>query len=197
MRDVRLVSFQPIMLPEASDMLARAFMTNPLHVAVFGRDSLEKNREFFRVGLSVMKGPKLVAVEKSRIVGLIHWVASPKCQLSILQRLRMMPPMISGFGLGSALGVGAWLSAWTRHDPAEPHVHLGPIGVSPDMRGQRLGQKLMERYCDELTRTGKIGYLETDRRENVDFYRRFGFEITEQTAIRGVTNYFMKTTSKP
>ena len=197
MPDVRLVAFQPTMLSEASDMLARAFMTNPLHVAVFGRDSLDKNREFFRVGLSVMKGPKLVAIEKSRIVGLIHWVASPQCQLSTIEKLRMMPTMISGFGFGSAIGVGAWLSAWTRHDPAEAHVHLGPIGVAPEVRGQRLGQKLMERYCDELARTRKIGYLETDRQENVQFYRRFGFDITEQTTIRGVTNYFMKTASRP
>jgi ribosomal protein S18 acetylase RimI-like enzyme len=193
MRDVRLVAFQPMMLAEASDMLARAFMTNPLHVAVFGRDALDKNREFFRVGLSVMKGPKLVAMEQARIVGLIHWVASPRCQLSAIEKLRMMPTMISGFGFGSAMGVGAWLSAWTRHDPAEPHVHLGPIGVAPDVRGQRLGQKLMERYCEELARSRKIGYLETDRQENVQFYRRFGFDVVEQTTIRGVTNYFMKT----
>src|SRR5262245_7495937 len=124
MRDVRLVPFQPIMLAEASDMLARAFMTNPLHVAVFGRDALEKNREFFRVGLSVMKGPKLVAMDKARIVGLVHWVASPQCQLSALEKLRMMPTMISGFGLGAAMSVGTWLSAWTRHDPPESHVHL-------------------------------------------------------------------------
>src|SRR5262245_66531311 len=107
MRDVRLVPFQPIMLAEASDMLARAFMTNPLHVAVFGRDALDKNREFFRVGLSVMKGAKLVAMEKSRLVGLVHWVASPRCQLSTIEKLRMMPTMISGFGFGSAMGVGA------------------------------------------------------------------------------------------
>jgi GNAT superfamily N-acetyltransferase len=184
------------MLPEATDMLARAFMTNPLHVAVFGPGALEKNREFFRVGLSVMKGPKLVAFDKSRIVGFIHWVTSPQCQLSALEKLRMMPTMIGGFGFGAALGVGAWLSAWNKQDPQESHVHLGPIGVSPDMRGQRLGQRLMEKYCDELARTGKIGYLETDRRENVQFYRRFGFEITQQTAIKGVTNYFMKTTRK-
>ena len=35
----------------------------------------------------------------------------------------------------------------------------------------------MEQYCKDLNRTGQAGYLETDRPENVQFYRRFGFEI--------------------
>jgi ribosomal protein S18 acetylase RimI-like enzyme len=177
---------------EASRMLARAFVTNPLHIAAFGRDELLKNETFFGTGLTVMKGPKFVALDEARVVGFVHWVRSTDCQLALPEKLRMMPAMTMSFGPGPALRVAAWLSAWARHDPGEPHVHLGPIGVDPGVQRQHIGQELMERYCRELDQEGALGYLETDRPGNVEFYRRFGFEITAEISILGVPNYFMK-----
>ena len=70
-------------------------------------------------------------------------------------------------------------------------MHLGPIGVIPEVQGQHIGSRLMTRYCEALAATGEIGYLETDRLENVAFYRRFGFETMQEVPVIGVTNYFM------
>jgi ribosomal protein S18 acetylase RimI-like enzyme len=100
--------------------------------------------------------------------------------------------MMSGLGLGSALKVISWVSAWSKHDPSEPHSHLGPIAVEPDAQGRHVGSKLMEKYCVELDRTEMAGYLETDRPENVAFYRRFGFAVTETAPVLGVETYFMR-----
>ena len=83
--------FSREMTTEASRALARAFVTNPLHIAAFGPGQLGKNEAFFRIGLAVMKGPKLVALDGSHILGLIHWVRSPDCQFSGLEKLRMTP----------------------------------------------------------------------------------------------------------
>lgn len=188
---IRIEPFQREMAPEASRMLAQAFMANPLHVAAFGASQLRKNEAFFRTGLTVMKGPKFVAIDGLRIVGLIHWVDSGHCQFSALEKLRMVPSMLQGLGIGSAMKVGAWLSQWTKHDPREPHVHLGPIGVAPNAQGQHVGHRLMERYCEELNRAGRAGYLETDRPQNVNFYRRFGFETVAEIRLLGVSNYLM------
>lgn len=191
MSAIRIEPFQPEMATEASQMLARAFVTNPLHVAAFGQDQLAKNETFFRWGLTALKGPKLVAFEGPRILGLIHWVRSRDCQLSGLEKLWPAPAMIRSFGFRSALRVSTWLSIWSKHDPKEPHVHLGPISVEPAAQGQRIGRRLMEMYCEELNRTGQAGYLETDRPENVAFYRRFGFEIINEVWVLGVRNYLM------
>ena len=188
---IRIEPFEPEMAAEASQVLARAYVTNPLHLAAFGPDQLAKNEAFFRKGLTVMKGPKLVALEGPRIRGLIHWVHSPDCQLSGLEKLRLTPAMISGFGLRAALRVSTWLSTWSKHDPKESHSHLGPIGVEPAAQGRRIGQHLMELYCEELERTEVTGYLETERPQNVSFYRRFGFETTGEVSVLGVRNYLM------
>ena len=176
----------------AIGVLARAFVTNPVHVAAFGPSNLESNNVFFRIGLVVMKGGKFVATDGSRILGVVHWVRSPACQFSAFEKLRMMPRMVSGLGLSSALKVISWVSTWSRHDPSEPHSHLGPIGVEPEAQGQRVGSTLMEKYCAELDRTGMAGYLETDRPENVEFYRRFGFVVTETAPVLAVQTYFMR-----
>jgi GNAT superfamily N-acetyltransferase len=99
--------------------------------------------------------------------------------------------MLTRFGSSSAMRVGTWLAAWARRDPKNPHTHLGPIGVDPAAQGKGVGQRLMHEYCDELDRTGAAGYLETDRMENVRFYRRFGFNMTDEIDVLGVRNYLM------
>jgi ribosomal protein S18 acetylase RimI-like enzyme len=197
MSEIRIETFNADMTADAARMLARAFVTNPLHVAAFGADELARNDAFFRVGLKVMKGPKLVALDGSRILGLIHWVDAPRCQFSAFEKLKMTPAMIGGFGVRSALRVSAWLSGWSRHDPDRPHLHLGPIGVEPDAQGRRIGHQLMERYCEQLDRGGQEGYLETDRAENVAFYARFGFKTAREIPVLGVRNYLMSRTARP
>ncbi len=188
---IAIEPFRPEMTREASHALARAFVSNPGHVAAFGRSPLAENEFFFRTALSVMKGPIFVATDGSRILGLIHWVHSPKCQMSSLEKLSQIPRMVATLGAGASLRVMSWLREWSKHDPTDAHLHLGPIGVIPEAQGQRIGVQLMTRYCDVLATRAEPGYLETDRPENVVFYRQFGFETTEEIRVIGVRHYLM------
>jgi ribosomal protein S18 acetylase RimI-like enzyme len=181
---------------EATALLARAFVTNPLHIAVFGTDRIGANEAFFRIGLAVMKGEKLVALDGLRMLGVVHWVDSEKCQVSWGEKVGLLPAMVMRIGLRSAIRVGGWLSVWSKHDPAERHVHLGPIGVSPEAQGRGVGRQLMERYCGHLDDLRVVGYLETDRPGNVTFYTKFGFQVTGTALIQGVPTYFMRRRAK-
>jgi GNAT superfamily N-acetyltransferase len=192
MSEITLVPLVPAMLPEAARVLARAFATNPLHTAAFGPDILRRNEKFFLTGLSVMKGSKLVAVDGDGIVGVIHWVEAPGCRFSGGEKLRMMPQLLSGLGARCAMRLLSWLTAWSADDPSSAHVHLGPIGVEPAAQGRGIGRRLMERYCAELDASGKAGYLETDRPENVAFYQRFEFETVREISVLGVANFLME-----
>lgn len=189
---ITIDSLHPEETGTAIGVLARAFVTNPLHEAAFGPSRLDSNEEFFRVGLDAMKGAKLVARDGTRILGVAHWVRSPDCQFSGLEKLRMMPRVIRGLGVRTAIDVMSWLSAWSKHDLTRPHVHLGPIAVEPEAQGRHVGSKLMKTYCEELDLTGMAGFLETDRSANVRFYERFGFVVTETAFVLGVNNYFMR-----
>ena len=188
---VRIESCSRDMTPEVSRILARAFVGNPLHVATFGPDRLARNESFFRGVLGTMTGTKLVALDGPQILGFIHWVRSPGCQPSGVEKARTAPGILVGVGLPATLRLLSWLSAWSRCEPAEAHVHLGPIGVDPIAQGKHIGGRLMERYVEELVRSGETGYLETDRPDNVRFYQHFGFETTRELNVSGVLNYLM------
>lgn len=179
------------MLLEASDVLALAFINNPLHVAAFGFDAVEKNKAFFRSGIPVMKGAKFVAVRNARILGFIHWVESPRCQFSMMEKLALVPYMMTGFGFNSTVKASKWLAVWSKHDPEKKHIYLGPVGVDPREQGQGIGRLLMQHYCDELDHTGSEGYLETDREKNIKFYESFGFETIQEISVLEVKNYLM------
>jgi GNAT superfamily N-acetyltransferase len=193
---VQIDALKAIDVPDASRMLARAFAANPLHLAAFGPSPIARNEKFFRAALAMMKGPKFVATAGSQILGFVHWVRAPECQLSGREKLLAAPVMAGAFGIRSALKVGSWLSTWSAHDPREPHVHLGPIGVAPEAQGRGIGRLLMEKYCGAIDLTGDAGYLETDRPQNVSFYERFGFEATEEVNVLGVPNFLMRRSSR-
>jgi len=88
--------------------------------------------------------------------------------------------------------VVGWLAEWSRRDLGEPHVHVGPVGVHPDLQGRGLGTRLMAAVCAELDASGLPGYLETDKAANVAFYERCGFEVVGSAPVIGVDNWFMR-----
>lgn len=93
---------------EAVRVLARAFVTNPINMAAFGTNELARNEVFFRAGTKLMKGTKLVALDSTRIVGVIHWVRSPQCQIATHDKVRMLPQMLGGLGIPTTLRLLSW-----------------------------------------------------------------------------------------
>ena len=192
MGQVHLEPLIPERVDEAAGVLARAFGTNPLHEATFGRDQFHRNHSFFRRLLRILRGPRLVAFDGARIVGVIHWSRSTECQVSGTERLALVPFMLRAFGTVASVRLASWFGLWARHDPKDAvHLHLGPIGVEPDSQGLRIGGRLMERFCTEVDRTRTAGYLETDRPSNVGFYQHYDFEVMKEIDVLGVKNWLM------
>jgi GNAT superfamily N-acetyltransferase len=172
-------------------VLADAFVTNPLHVSAFGPKRIDQNRLFFRIGLQHMfTAYAFVAIVDGEVRGYMHFAASPSC----LPPPEQIPAVAATLfkPLGEALPpVVAWFSRWCRLDPDEPHAHLGPIGVAPEAQGQGIGTALMNRYVEHLDRERIPGYLETDRPENVEFYKKFGFVIQREEQLIGAPTWYM------
>ena len=172
-------------------VLANAFVTSPLHVCAFGPERIDRNRLLFRVGLRQMfRGEALIAVADGEIHGYAHFSPSPHCLPAPEALPRTMVPLLKALGNESALLI-QWFARWCHLDPDQPHIHLGPIGVSPKAQRQGLGTALMRRYLDRLRDESLPGYLETDKLENVKFYEKFGFVVTHQEEVIGAPTWYM------
>lgn len=172
-------------------VLADAFVDNPLHLSAFGKDRLDQNRRFFRIGLRHMfGGPAYVALADGAMCGYVHFNASPFClpapeEIPVATTTLLKP-------LGEAVPrIIRWFGRWCHLDPDEPHVHLGPIGVAPKMQGKGVGTALMHYYLEHLRREKAAGYLETDRPENAEFYKKFGFVVRHQETLLGTPTWYM------
>ncbi|HEY6365420.1 MAG TPA: GNAT family N-acetyltransferase [Candidatus Binatia bacterium] len=178
-------------LDAAISLLSEAFVTNPLHVAAFGPQRIDQNRLFFRIGLRHMfAGQAFVARVNGQVLGYVHFNASPHC----LPAPEEIPTAAATVlrPLGAAIpNVINWFARWCHLDPDEPHVHLGPIGVTPGLQGRGVGTALMNRYIEHLKQEQSAGYLETDRPENVEFYQKFGFVVQHQEQLIGTPTWYM------
>ncbi len=172
-------------------VLAQAFVTNPLHIAAFGPDRIDQNRLFFRIGLRHMfMGEAFVALAEDHVCAYLHCNASPYC-LPVPEEIPLAATTVLK-PLGEAIPqVIKWFARWCHLDPDEPHIHLGPIGVVPQMQGKGVGSALMQRYVQHLKQKQAAGYLETDRPENVEFYKKFGFVVRHEEEIIGTPTWTM------
>jgi ribosomal protein S18 acetylase RimI-like enzyme len=100
-------------------------------------------------------------------------------------------------GPRTAARIGKWVSDWRRRDPDEPHVHLGPLAVDRELQGQGIGSVMLAEHCRRLDADGALGYLETDKAENVRFYSKQGYEVVDEAPVIGVRCWFMRREPRP
>ena len=193
MTKVSIQPVQPQELSQASDVLGKAFATQPSSFAIFpGKSDIERRMKItFGIMLERLPGKVFVAKQDGQIVGTMRMVEWPDCQLSPLQGLRMLPAMIKAGGLGTLGRALKFRGTWAKSDPKEPHWHLDPLGVTPGLQGQGIGSQMMEYYCNHIDESGMAAYHETDRPENVKFYERFGFKVIGEEAILGFPNWYL------
>ena len=119
-------------------------------------------------------------------------VAPPgTCRPALRQQLALLPTL-ARTGPRTAARIARWLKSWQAHDPGEPHAHLGPVAVDAHLQGEGLGTVLLAEHARRLDTAHEVGYLETDKPENVAFYRRADYEVVGQADVIGVPNWFMR-----
>ncbi len=144
-----------------------------------------------RLKLGRRLGRVLVAEHDGELVGMLNAVRSPGCQLRPREQLWAAPALL--VSLRSALpSLMRMAAARALHDPAEPHWHIGPIGVRPDMQGRGVGSALLARFLQDADGDGTPAFLETDVDQNVRLYERFGFRIVDRACILGIETIFMR-----
>ena len=194
MNDLAIVSIKPGDELSAARVLSAAMLSNPIHVAVLQGQS-EDQRGYLEARFTslLLGNPEEVLVAKhgGKMVGVLR---SYPCKGH--QRPSEGAREPDQIGEASLVGLDAriahWREAWDRHDPPEPHIHLGPVGVLPEFQGCGIGRGLMIRFCARVDSEGKPAFLETDRPENVRFYEREGFAVVRETRVLGVRVWCMR-----
>lgn len=196
---VEVRPLRPEEMSAAVDVIARGMRDNPLHVAAYGLDP-QRRRSCHAGLITALFGVSaaldlLCATRRGELVAVVASAPPGRCRPTMRQRLRLLP-CIARLGPATSVRVHSWTSEWMRRDLAEPHVHLGPVAVDAALQGQGLGSLVMRAHCRRLDARSQVGYLETDKEDNVTFYRRFGYEVVGEASVIGVPNWFMRRPSR-
>ena len=184
-------------LAEVASIIARGMRDNPLHISALGCDVKARAARLKRMfGLAMpmilRKGVLLGAFTDSTLAGVAGMVPPGRCRPTLFENVTLLPRMLPAIGLPAFGRVGRWLATWGAHDIAEPHWHLGPVAVDAHLQGRGIGSALMTEYCARLDQLAGVGYLETDKPQNVAFYEKFGFQIVGEAPVLGTPNWFMR-----
>lgn len=182
-------------LPQAVAVLSRGMRDNPLHIAAFGADAGRRRRLLERqfaalFGVMTYQTP-IGAVQDGTIVGVAGIAPAGTCQPTARQRLRFLPT-VARTGPRTMARMAGWIGTWAKRDPDEPHSHLGPLGVDAHLQGRGIGTQILAEYTRRLDQAGTLGYLETDKAENVRLYERHGFAVVGEEPVLGVPNWYMR-----
>jgi ribosomal protein S18 acetylase RimI-like enzyme len=173
-------------IQQSAKVLSTAMLDNPHHIGVFlgngEKERLEIEQMFFEL-FNNLPGIVFLARENGKIIGVMRMNS---CVGKVIED----PDAVEDEN-NIAWRKSVWFKEWAKHDPLEPHWHLGPIGVLPTHQGFGIGSMLMERFCKEVDACMAKAYLETDLDKNVRFYEKFGFKVVSESEIFGVKNRYM------
>jgi GNAT superfamily N-acetyltransferase len=181
----------------AARLLGRAMRDNPIDARAFGIQNDERRRRavtrFFVPVLHGLyrRGLVLGAFCESTLVGVYGMARPGLCQPTALEKLNVVPWVLFGNPLSTIPRVLTWGREWSRHDPLEPHWHLGPVAVEFRLQGQGIGTAMIDDFCARMDRLQTLSYLETDKFENIGFYQKFGFTVIAKAEVLKVPNWFM------
>lgn len=196
MNQVEIRELSPHEVLSAAYVLSRGMRDNPIHVQAFGANALRRENVLRMMFVPVLrqqinKGMVLGAYRSGELVGVTGMVLPKHCQPTMTEKAAVLPALIRGAGLRSSFRVFKWTRDWSRHDATIPHWHLGPVAVDRYLQGKGIGSALLSAFCHQIDAYCIAGYLETDKPENVIFYKRFGFTVIDEHLVLGIKNWFM------
>lgn len=191
---VEIADLRPDEYRAAAELVARAMRDLPYAVAIWGNKPERRQRGLrilMDLLLPIMKRPPLCARHQGLLVGIVGAAPPSTCVPAPGESLALLPRLFFA-GPGDFLRMNRYFNQMFRHDPRDPHWHIGPVAVEPAVQGLGVGRRLMEALGERVDEASDMAHLETDKPENVRFYERAGFETGEIVDIMGVRNWLMR-----
>lgn len=168
-----------------ADVLARAFWDDPVFEWLFPKESSRYAHaaRFFRAEIrAVRRRGRVLTTPDLSGAGL--WAEPGRWQNQPRDLLTAGPGLALGLGrrLPGAMRV---LSTIERAHPRERHWYLAVLGTDPNRQGRGVGSTLIGSVLQTCDEEGLPAYLESSKESNVPFYRRHGFEVTDELSFPG------------
>ncbi len=180
----------------AAGVFARGMRDNPLNMAAWQVDDNACQKILASFYDAV--GPKLFnrsvmlgAFQAETLVGVCIIHPPGQCQPNTAEKLQVLLTVLLSGNLMAIPRLLQWGGAWSQHDPQAPHWHIGGLVVDPAFQGQGIGGQLMAAFCERVDECNGTAYLETDKQKNVSFYQKYGFQVSAESQVLGIPNWFM------
>lgn len=191
--------------PSFVALMSRAFARDPLFLYVFGdseHDAKSRSRVTSFISFLFDKSfllPEEVwgIVENNRLLG-AYVVEKPHASkrqhviggLLLIWRLLPLCIRLSGHTLRL---LNSYMRVTKSAAPPMPHHYLIMIGVDPEVQGKGIGKALLQHLLNTANTDEKSQgvALDTENKDNVSVYRRFGFALSKETQLDGLPIYCM------
>jgi GNAT superfamily N-acetyltransferase len=160
--------------------LARAFHDDPVTIWVNPRERTRTRRvERFFVGRLRALLPHELSYACSDGAGAAIWSPPDAWEMGLRELLHDLPAFLSP---RTPMVLRGMHEVEKRH-PRSPHYYLSILGVDPPYQGSGRGSALLEPMLRRCDREGVGAYLETATEQNVRFYSRHGFRVTDEVPL--------------
>jgi GNAT superfamily N-acetyltransferase len=166
--------------------LARAFEDDPGFLWLFPDASTRVARltSFFEALTRHVFLPYPVSTMLEGHGGGAIWLPPGVSSARLWSSILVAPTMVGTLRTHLFDAMRLW-SAIDHAHPKEPHHYLGILAVDPPLQGKGLGKTLIAPGVARADAEKKLCYLETAKETNLPFYRRHGFEVTEEVRLPG------------
>lgn len=177
----------------AGAVAGRALATSPTSYWVSGDPAVPRLHMSLDVFVGLVEGQTspIGALIGDHIVGVAGASPPGACiKVTAPPEMQVMPESVGEVG-DFTRAQYVW-ALFCGRDLEERHWHLGPVAVEPVLQGAGVGSLMMRAFSEQMDEAGEVGWLETDKPENVVFYRRAGWEVVEELTEHGLTCWFMR-----
>ncbi len=175
-----------------SKLFERVFFNWPVAVVIMPDEEIRRTKGHYFYALSIRHLIKYgeAYAPSPKIEGVAMWVHSDYNELSTWQMIK--------FGALKALyKLGAktmkrgeiWMEFVEKNNAElieEPHYHLAWLAVEPELQKKGIGTELMYALLKKFTKENIKCFLDTQDKQNIDYYRRFGFNLIHECQFPNV-----------
>ncbi|MCU1497661.1 MAG: family N-acetyltransferase [Acidimicrobiales bacterium] len=176
----------PDELPRVGAILADAFAADPVWawMASPRADWSERAAAWFATDARLQLDGHGEVLVDDQLRGAAIWAPPGRWKTEPVESVALVVPSLRLFRSRTWRSLRS-LTRMAACHPRDPHWYLAVLGTDPVHQGHGVGGALVSAVTDRCDEEGLPAYLESSKEQNVPFYSRHGFQVTEVLDLPG------------